>query len=139
MFQIVGDIHGQFVDLLRLFDHSGWPPKSRYMFLGDYVDRGPQGLETFTLLACLKLKYPNDVWLLRGNHESDNVNKIYGFYDEVLQKYPEKFDIWELFVQTFNNLPVAGLVGKKIFGMHGGISPDLTNFDQVIYKKLLLI
>lgn len=116
---------------MRLFDHCKWPPTTRYLFLGDYVDRGPQGIETFALLVALKVRYPDDVWLLRGNHESSVVNRVYGFYDEIKMKYKGDDGLWQCLRETFNHLPVAGLVGNKIFCMHGGLSPDLENFDQV--------
>ena len=80
--QIVGDIHGQFVDLLRLFEFKGLPPNASYLFLGDYVDRGPSGLECMFLLMALKVKYPDQVHMLRGNHECAAINRIYGFHDE---------------------------------------------------------
>jgi len=127
--KIVGDVHGQYYDLLRLFEYGGFPPEANYLFLGDYVDRGKQSLETVCLLLAFKVKYPENFFLLRGNHECASINRIYGFYDEVKRRYSIK--LWKTFTDCFNTLPVAAVVDEKILCMHGGISPELKNFDQV--------
>lgn len=127
--KICGDIHGQYTDLLRLFEYGGLPPRSNYLFLGDYVDRGKQGLETICLLLAYKIKYPNNFFLLRGNHECASINRIYGFYDECKRRFNVK--LWKTFSDCFNCLPVAALVDEKILCMHGGLSPDLNNLDQI--------
>ena len=127
--KLCGDVHGQYSDLLRLFDLNGYPPESNYCFLGDYVDRGRQSLETVCLLFAYKVKYPNNFFLLRGNHECSSINRIYGFYDECKRRYTVK--IWKQFTDTFNCMPVSALVEERILCMHGGISPELRNFDQI--------
>ncbi|CCH60659.1 hypothetical protein TBLA_0D01510 [Henningerozyma blattae CBS 6284] len=127
--KIAGDIHGQFHDLLRLFHKCGFPPSSNYLFLGDYVDRGKQSLETILLLLCYKIKYPENFFLLRGNHECANVTKVYGFYDECKRRCSVK--IWKVFVDTFNTLPLVSVVAKKIFCVHGGLSPVLNSLDEI--------
>lgn len=126
---ICGDTHGQFSDLLRLFEFGGTPPKTNYLFLGDYVDRGKNSVETICLLLAYKIKYKDNFFLLRGNHESDNINRVYGFYDECKRRYNLK--IWKTFSDCFNCLPVSALIDDKILCMHGGISPDLTSLDQI--------
>ncbi|KAF4516963.1 hypothetical protein B566_EDAN005564 [Ephemera danica] len=124
-----GDIHGQYYDLLRLFEYGGFPPESNYLFLGDYVDRGKQSLETICLLLAYKIKYPENFFLLRGNHECASINRIYGFYDECKRRYNIK--LWKTFTDCFNCLPVAAIVDEKIFCCHGGLSPDLQSMEQI--------
>ncbi|XAR48972.1 Phosphoprotein phosphatase [Bertholletia excelsa] len=127
--KICGDIHGQYSDLLRLFGFGGLPPKSNYLFLGDYVDRGKQSLETICLLLAFKIKYPENFFILRGNHECASVNRIYGFYDECKRR--SNVRLWKVFTDCFNCLPVAALIDEKILCMHGGLSPDLHDLNQI--------
>lgn len=127
--KIVGDTHGQYHDLLRLFEMCGFPPSANYLFLGDYVDRGKQSLETILLLLCYKIKYPENFFLLRGNHECANVTRVYGFYDECKRRVNIK--IWKTFIDVFNTLPIAAVVASKIFCVHGGLSPSLSNMDDI--------
>ncbi|URD95787.1 serine threonine-protein phosphatase [Musa troglodytarum] len=128
-FVTAGDIHGQYADLLRLFEYGGYPPQANYLFLGDYVDRGKQSIETICLLLAYKIKYPENFFLLRGNHECASINRIYGFYDECKRRYNVR--LWKVFTECFNCLPVAALVDDKILCMHGGLSPELKSLDQI--------
>ncbi|KAF8642375.1 hypothetical protein AX16_009643 [Volvariella volvacea WC 439] len=127
--KIVGDVHGQYSDLIRLFEMCGFPPTANYLFLGDYVDRGKQSLETILLLLCYKIKYPENFFLLRGNHECANVTRVYGFYDECKRRCNIK--TWKTFIDVFNCLPIAAIVASKIFCVHGGLSPNLTSMEDI--------
>ena len=126
---ICGDIHGQFYDLLRLFDYGKYPPDTNYLFLGDYVDRGKQSLETICLLIAYKIKYPENFFLLRGNHESAQINRIYGFYEECKRRYSVK--LWKKFTDVFNILPLSAVIDDKIICMHGGLSPDFKTINDL--------
>ncbi|GBE77973.1 Metallo-dependent phosphatase-like protein [Sparassis latifolia] len=127
--KIVGDVHGQYSDLIRLFEMCGFPPSANYLFLGDYVDRGKQSLETILLLLCYKIKYPENFFLLRGNHECANVTRVYGFYDECKRRCNIK--TWKTFIDVFNCLPISAIVASKIFCVHGGLSPSLQSMDDI--------
>lgn len=129
---VCGDIHGQFYDLIKIFDIAGTPPDCNYLFLGDYVDRGKFSLESICLLMCYKIKYPENFFLLRGNHECASINKIYGFYDDCKRRYSVK--LWKIFTDLFNCLPISACIDDKILCMHGGISPELFSLDQL--KKI---
>eukprot|EP00442_Polarella_glacialis_P004939 CAMPEP_0115084424 /NCGR_PEP_ID=MMETSP0227-20121206/21249_1 /TAXON_ID=89957 /ORGANISM="Polarella glacialis, Strain CCMP 1383" /LENGTH=297 /DNA_ID=CAMNT_0002473223 /DNA_START=96 /DNA_END=986 /DNA_ORIENTATION=- len=126
---VCGDVHGQFHDLLRLFQYGGFPPERNYLFLGDYVDRGKQSLETITLLFAIKVRWPNNFFLLRGNHECASITRIYGFYDECKRRFNMK--LWKSFCDVFNCLPVSALIDERILCMHGGLSPELSHFDEI--------
>ena len=130
---VCGDTHGQYPDLLKLFEAGGFPPEANYLFLGDYVDRGKYSLETICLLLAYKIKYEENFFLLRGNHECASINRIYGFYDECKKRYNLK--IWKLFIDVFNCLPIAASIDDKILLMHGGLSPELKSVEQL--KKIM--
>ncbi|VDK63956.1 unnamed protein product [Onchocerca ochengi] len=127
---VCGDIHGQYSDLLRIYDRNGFPPESNYLFLGDFVDRGKQNIETICLQFCYKIKYPENFFMLRGNHETPAINRVYGFFEECNRRY-HSTRLWNAFQDTFNWMPFCGYIGGRILCMHGGLSPHLNNFDQL--------
>jgi serine/threonine-protein phosphatase PP1 catalytic subunit len=124
---IVGDIHGQFVDLLKYFRMLGRPGTRTFLFLGDYVDRGYNSIETAALLFCAKVLYGDTVYLLRGNHETKDISALYGFKEECDSRFGDDrgTEIWEQFNDVFDHLPLAAIVDGRMFCVHGGISKDL--------------
>jgi serine/threonine-protein phosphatase PP1 catalytic subunit len=115
-------------------DSSFHPPspllfQANYLFLGDYVDRGKQSLEVVCLLFAYKIKYPENFFILRGNHECAGINRIYGFYDECRRRFSVK--LWKAFCNTFNCLPCTAVIDDKIICMHGGLSPELSQMEQI--------
>lgn len=127
---ICGDIHGQFYDLKELFRTGGEIPDSRYVFLGDYVDRGYSSVETFEYLLVLKVLHPGHITILRGNHESRQISANYGFYEEITKKYGNA-NAWKYFTEVFDYLPISAIIEGKIFCIHGGLSPSISAIDQI--------
>lgn len=124
---VVGDIHGQYADLLNMISKAGEPGTLNYLFLGDYVDRGIFGIEVCFLLFAIKLNHPKNVVMLRGNHESRNMTESFTFRQEVISRYDQ--EVYELFMEVFDAMPIAALVASKYLAMHGGIAKDLTKID----------
>ncbi|XP_058105233.1 serine/threonine-protein phosphatase BSL3 [Magnolia sinica] len=137
--KIFGDLHGQFGDLMRLFDEYGSPSTAGdiayidYLFLGDYVDRGQHSLETISLLLALKVEYPHNVHLIRGNHEAADINALFGFRIECIERMGERDGIWvwHRINRLFNWLPLSALIEKKIICMHGGIGRSINHVEQI--------
>ncbi|KAJ0982634.1 hypothetical protein J5N97_010889 [Dioscorea zingiberensis] len=137
--KIFGDLHGQFGDLMRLFDEYGAPSTAGdiayidYLFLGDYVDRGQHSLETISLLLALKVEHPHNVHLIRGNHEAADINALFGFRIECIERMGERDGIWawHRINRLFNWLPLAALIEKKIICMHGGIGRSINHVEQI--------
>lgn len=129
---ICGDIHGQLHDLLTLFKTGGECPGTQYIFLGDFVDRGFYSLESFLLLIALKVRYPDRITLIRGNHETRQITTVYGFYDECLRKYGS-VNVWRYCCEVFDYLSLGAVIGGKngVFCIHGGLSPMLDSINQI--------
>lgn len=131
---VVGDIHGQLFDLLKIFECIGDPSFEKYLFLGDYVDRGKYSLECLMLLFLYKVKYPSKFFLLRGNHEDSCINKIYGFYDECKRKISIK--AWKHICDVYVFMPITAVINSKILCMHGGLGPEFDRLSLLSDIKL---
>ncbi|KNC86889.1 serine/threonine-protein phosphatase 4 catalytic subunit [Sphaeroforma arctica JP610] len=127
---ICGDVHGQFYDVRELFKVGGDIPTTNYLFLGDFVDRGYFSVETFLLLLALKVRYPDRITLIRGNHESRQITQVYGFYDECLRKFGS-VSVWRYCTEIFDYLSLSALVDNKVLCVHGGLSPSINTLDQI--------
>ena len=129
---VCGDLYGRFYDLLAYFRECGLPPDTKYLFLGNYIDDGANSIETISLLLALKARYPNNIWLLRGSHESLIINRNFNFFIDCAKNYNQK--VYENFNLVFQYLPLAAIISGKIFCVHGGLSSQLTDLSQI--KKI---
>ncbi|KAH0786191.1 Ser/Thr protein phosphatase [Histomonas meleagridis] len=127
---IVGDLHGSLIDLLKILRIFEIPPQTKYLFLGDFVDRGPESLNVISIILSFMCLYPQHIFLIRGNHEFSHINHVYGFHQEINQKYNSE-ELWTQFQQVFNWLPLASIVQNSVFCVHGGLSPLLQDVQQL--------
>jgi hypothetical protein len=111
-------------------------PQHTILFLGDYVDRGPFGMEVLILLMAMKLKYKNNIFLLRGNHESRQMTQCFNFYEECCEKYNQ--DLYFCIMDVFDTLPLACVVDNKYFCVHGGISPQAIEIEKIAKENRVL-
>jgi len=127
---IIGDIHGQFYDLLKILEQAGSPKSTKLLFLGDYVDRGTFSTETILLLYSLKINYPSSIYMLRGNHESRQLTSFFNFRLEILEKYD--LEVYERIMESFDFLPISSIVNNKFLCVHGGISPSIRVLKDIM-------
>lgn len=126
---VVGDLHGNSIDLTRILERLGYPPTHSFLFLGDIIDRGPASVETIAIIACLKVLYPSHVYIIRGNHENTEICSNYGFLDECLRRF--SVDIYHAATKAFDFLPVAAIINNSVLCVHGGISEDIHSREEL--------
>jgi diadenosine tetraphosphatase ApaH/serine/threonine PP2A family protein phosphatase len=129
LFVVVGDLHGNVDDLIRIFQRHRYPPATRYVFLGDFVDRGRNSFEVLALLFALLQLYPQDVCLLRGNHETRPVTKLYGFPEDVISRC--SVPVYESIVDCFEAMPIAAVLNDRVLCVHGGISQFCNRLSEL--------
>jgi len=127
---VVGDIHGQLHDFIEILKIGGQPPDTNFVFMGDFVDRGYYSVECVSLVLAFKVRWPDRVTIMRGNHESRQITQVYGFYDECERKYGSA-NVWRMFTELFDYMPLGALIDRRIFAVHGGLSPSIDDVDQI--------
>lgn len=130
---IIGDIHGQFYDLLKILELAGNILTTKYLFLGDMVDRGLFSIEVLLMLFSLKINFPSSVFILRGNHECRQLTSYFNFRNECLYKYD--LETYEIIMDCFDKLPLACMVNNKFLALHGGLSPELKKISDILAIK----
>lgn len=127
---VVGDLHGNFHDLLRIIKRCGSLEESQYLFLGDYVDRGGYSTETIIILLAMYAMNSNNMVLLRGNHEFPHINEEYGFREEIISLYGDD-EVWTEINRVFSYLPIAAVIDDEVFCVHGGLSPEFKSLESI--------
>jgi len=126
---VVGDLHGQYYDFVKMLEVGGSPGETQYIFLGDYVDRGSYSIEVLALLFSLKINFPKRIWMLRGNHESRQMTAFFNFRDECEYKFDTS--VYDAIMDALDTLPLAATINGKFIAVHGGLSPDVAKLKDI--------
>ena len=129
---VFGDIHGQFSDMIHFLEMTGLPPNNKFLFMGDYVDRGNNSIEVCALLFAMKIMFPDSIQILRGNHECPEINSLYGLLNECESRFGNDARmVFNKINEVLCVLPLCAIISNKIFCVHGGISPHLKTIEDI--------